>query len=38
MWQEIIKANVDDKIILYVDNADEIFRRDFARQLNAFES
>lgn len=38
MWREIIKANVDDKIILYVDNADEIFRRDFARQLNAFES
>lgn len=38
MWQEIIKANVDDRIDLFVDNADEIFRRDFARQLNAFES
>jgi|TARA_R100000479_G_scaffold175304_1_gene125991 hypothetical protein len=38
MWQEIIKANVDDRIILFVDNADEIFRRDFARKLNAFES
>ena len=38
MWQEIIKANVDDKIILYVDNADEIFRRDFRASLNAFES
>ena len=38
MWQEIIKANVDDRIDLFVDNAEEIFRRDFARQLNAFES
>lgn len=38
MWREIIKANVDDKIILYVDNADEIFRRDFRASLNAFES
>jgi len=38
MWKEIIKANVDDKIILYVDNADEIFRRDFRASLNAFES
>ena len=38
MWQGIIKANVDDKIDLFVDDAEGIFRRDFARQLNAFES
>jgi hypothetical protein len=38
MWQEIIKANVDDRIDLFVDDAFGIFRRDFARQLNAFES
>ena len=38
MWQEIIKANVDDRIDLFVDDAFGIFERDFARQLNAFES
>ena len=38
MWKEIIKANVDDRIDLFVDDAFGIFKRDFARQLNAFES
>tara|TARA_R100000152_G_C6715333_1_gene142202 strand:+ start:252 stop:767 length:516 start_codon:yes stop_codon:yes gene_type:complete len=38
MWKEIIKANVDDKISIFVDGAEEIFKRDFGRSLDAFES